>query len=86
MLQLSGEVQRKPMDGGPIDIKKGRCVKVACGATDLTPTNFTSGCCTASQIARASVASILLPLTNGRTTLACISRTEWPRARNSRAQ
>ena len=64
-----------------------RCkVSVACCAAVLVPTNFTPGCCTANQIARASVASVLLPLTKGRTIFACNSRTVCPRLPSSRAQ
>ncbi len=64
-----------------------RCkVSVACCAAVLVPTNFTPGCCTANQIARASVASALLPLTKGRTIFACNSRTVCPSFLSSRAQ
>jgi hypothetical protein len=64
-----------------------RCkVSIACCAAVLVPTNLTPGCCTASQIARASVASVLLPLTKGRTIFACNSRTVCPSLLKFRAQ
>jgi hypothetical protein len=56
-----------------------RCkASVACCAAVLVPTNFTPHCCTANQIAWASVASVLLPLTKERTIFACNSRTVCP--------
>ena len=64
-----------------------RCsARIACCSSLLIATVLTPGCWTAVQIARASCASFLLPLTKGRTVFAGSSRTSWSSSRIRRAQ
>ncbi len=63
-----------------------RCMaSTACWSSVLTATAL-QGCCTASQIALASAASLLLPMLNALTRRAGISLTSCPSFTNSRAQ
>lgn len=63
-----------------------RCrTSIDCCSSVLTAISL-PGCCTAIQIARASITSFLLPMTNALTKRACNNRTLCPCFVNSRAQ
>lgn len=66
-------------------LRERRRTSIDCCSSVLTAISL-PGCCTAIQIARASITSFLLPMTNALTKRACNNRTLCPCFVNSRAQ